>query len=71
MRHLIVIQHGINSWHGNMDNMKKYLSKFLNRNYIIELSNVNNFSKSFDGLKQCGFNLFNFVLLFKTTTCRN
>lgn len=59
--HLIVIQNGLNSWHYSMNSIKMFLEEYLNEDYKIIISDVNNFNKTWYGIEGCGKRLCLFV----------
>ena len=61
MTHLIILQNGLNGWSYFMNSVKNVLEKYLDNNYRIVISNVNDLTNSWYGVNNCGFNLVNFV----------
>lgn len=61
MKHLIIIQNGLNGWSYAMGSIKKFLEEELDENYIVYVSDVNDFTKTWNGIEQCGINLAKFV----------
>ena len=57
MKHLIIIQNGLNGWSYFLNSVKSVLEKHLDENYIIVISDVNNFHKTWYGIDNCGNNL--------------
>ena len=61
MTHLIVIQSGLNGWSYFMNWVRDVLRECLDDRYVIEISDVNNFTNTWYGVDNCGINLVKFV----------
>lgn len=61
MSHLIIIQNGLNSASHFLNSVRDTLKHYLDNNYIVVISDANNFHETWKGLNRCGQNLTDFV----------
>jgi hypothetical protein len=62
MKHLVIIQNGLNGWYKSMNPMRNVLDKSLDQNFMIIVSDVNDFHKTWDGIEKCGERLAVFTI---------
>ena len=61
MKHLIILQNGLNGWNRSMNSIKSHLCPLLGDNFTIVISTINDFHRTWDGIDECGLRLAEFI----------
>lgn len=61
MKHLVILQNGLNGFHLMMSPVRSFLTKNLSADHHIIISPVNNWCKTHDGIENGGYRLYQFI----------